>query len=113
MITIIAGSRDFNDFNFIYEHLNNLPFEIDEVVTGCARGPDSIGKQWAVDSDVHVKEFPANWDKHGKRAGFLRNKEMAVYAEALILFWDGKSKGSKHMLDVALKEQLFVQVVEI
>lgn len=55
--------------------------------------------------------FKADWDKHGKAAGFKRNTEMAKYADALIAFWDGKSKGTKHMIDTAKSHNLKVRVI--
>lgn len=86
--------------------------QITEVVSGTARGPDTVGAQWAVDQEppIPVKEFPANWNTHGKKAGYLRNKEMADYADALLAIWDGKSKGTKHMIDLASKAGLDVWV---
>ena len=53
-----------------------------------------------------IKEFPAKWGQYGKRAGYLRNEEMANYATHCICFWDGESKGTKHMIDIAEREKL-------
>jgi hypothetical protein len=67
------------------------------VVCGMARGADECGKQWAEHNGVTVKEFPADWEQHGKRAGFIRNKAMAEYADAGIGFWKDESGGTANM----------------
>lgn len=73
-------------------------FAITEVVSGGAKGVDSLGEVWAHSMGVPVKVFPADWDKHGKKAGFVRNAEMAEYADALIAVWDGQSRGTYDMI---------------
>jgi len=102
MNVIVAGGRDFRNKEVLYKILNDFYTgnTIEQVVCGGARGADSLGACWAEDNFVEVKDFPANWDKFGKSAGYRRNVDMANYADCLILFWDGKSKGSKHMLDI-------------
>jgi len=110
MKTIIAGGRDFDDVDLLYFSLLNLPWDISEVVSGGARGADTLGEVWASSKDIHYNRFPANWDKYGKQAGFLRNVSMGEYADALVAFWDGKSKGTKHMIDEAVKRGLYIKV---
>lgn len=73
-------------------------YSIIEVVSGDARGIDQFGIDWAVDNWIPYKTFPANWDKYGKSAGAIRNREMAEYADILFAFWDMKSPGTKHMI---------------
>lgn len=71
------------------------------VVSGCAPGPDSLGIRWASENNIPLKKFPANWRPNGiynARAGLERNQDMANFADALLLLWDGKSRGSAHML---------------
>lgn len=75
---------------------------------GVAKGVDLLGKQWAINNGVPVKMFPANWKLHGNKAGFIRNVEMANYANALIAIWDGESSGTKHMIGIAKKLKLRV-----
>lgn len=110
---IIAGGRDFNDFRLLSEScmymLQNKRNV--EVVSGTANGADKLGEQFANFAGHQLKQFPANWDVYGKRGGFVRNKEMAEYADALIVFWDGKSKGTGHMIDLAKKMNLKVKIV--
>lgn len=98
MKIIIAGGRDFNNYYILEEVLNSFKGLVDEVVSGDARGADEIGARWATYNNIPVKHFPAEWDKYGKSAGFIRNAEMAEYADAAICFWDGKSKGTAHMI---------------
>lgn len=74
------------------------PFEITEIVSGGARGPDKHGELIAKVNNIPLRVFPADWDTHGKAAGHIRNSEMGVYADALIAVWDGKSKGTAHMV---------------
>ena len=73
-------------------------------------GSDGGGERFAHDFSLPVTRFPANWDAHGKRAGFLRNQEMAEHADALIALWDGHSRGTKSMIDIATKKGLAVHV---
>ena len=114
---IIAGTRDFNDYAFLKKNLDyflqgiNPNNEEIEIVSGNARGADKLGERYAKEHNLPVKLFPANWDKYGKRACYLRNQEMANYADVLIAFWDEKSKGTKHMIDIAKKQDLTVIVV--
>jgi hypothetical protein len=104
--TIIAGNRDiagieFTDYELLSRLLARAPFEITEVVSGRARGVDRLGERWAREHNIPVKEFEvtgADWRIIGKGAGHLRNREMAAYAEALALIWDGCSRGSGGML---------------
>lgn len=106
MKTIIAGSRTIENALLVRDAALDCGWNITEVVCGKARGVDTLGEAWAVEYSVPVRFFPADWNKHGKRAGFLRNTEMAEYGEALILIWDGKSRGSKMMLDIAKRKGL-------
>lgn len=114
---IIAGGRDFSDYNLIEQTLLNYfnKYHIEkplvEIVSGGAKGADRLGERFAKQYDIPVKLFPANWDLYGKSAGYRRNKEMAEYADCLIAFWDGKSKGTGHMIDLANKNQLIVNVI--
>lgn len=113
MKTIVAGSRDFAEYDLLALHLDQSPWRITEVVSGKARGADSLGEEWAAHNDIPVSSFPADWNKYGKSAGYIRNSAMADEAGALVAFWDGKSKGTKHMIDLALGKRLYVYVVPV
>ena len=113
MKTIIAGSRGINDFNTVRDAAYSAPWEFSEIVSGGARGVDCLGEQFGDGINVPVTIFPANWNKYGKSAGYKRNVEMADYADALIAVWDGKSKGTKHMIDIATSKGLKIYVHNI
>ena len=113
MKVIIAGGRTFNDYDLLCQNCDkalSLQTEI-EIVSGTANGADKLGEKYAKEKGYPIKQFPADWDKYGKSAGYKRNEEMAKYADALIAFWDGKSKGTKHMIDLAKRYELKVKVV--
>ena len=113
MKIIIAGSRNFNDYNLLKSSCDNLltQFTNIEIVSGTARGADKLGERYAREKGYDIKQFPANWDKFGKSAGYIRNDEMAKYSDMLVAFWDGTSKGTKHMIDLANKRSLKVEIV--
>lgn len=113
MKVIIAGSRDFDDYYFLAKELDMYPIKITEVVCGEAKGADLLGKQWAHRHDVNVSSFPADWTKHGKSAGPKRNMQMGDYADRLIAFWDGESKGTKQMIDYMIRLEKPVHIVYI
>ena len=98
MKTIIAGTRTFTDYGLLEKAIHSSRFEITEVVCGLAKGADSLGEQWAIQHNIPVAYFPAEWKLYGKKAGPLRNKQMAEYADKLIALWDGESKGTKNMI---------------
>jgi hypothetical protein len=106
--TIIAGSRGVTNYQFVKAFLDSTELKITEVVSGGARGADKLGEQWAAENGVPLKIFPAQWSIYGKGAGYIRNREMAQYADALIAFWDGKSKGTANMINEAKKQGLTV-----
>lgn len=92
--------------------LRNVDLTTVEIVSGGARGADSLGEKFAREHGCKIKRFIPDWDGLGKKAGFVRNWDMAKYADACVVFWDGKSKGTKHMIDLAKKEGLNLRVVE-
>jgi len=113
MKVIIAGGRNFRDYDKLRESCDNILVnqkEI-EIVSGTAAGADTLGERYAQEKGYEVKKFPAQWDLYGKSAGYKRNQQMAEYADGLIAFWDGKSKGTKHMIDIANKMGLKVRVI--
>jgi len=105
MKLIIAGSRNITDYELVKTQLDTL-LDITEVVCGKARGVDALGERWAIENNIPVKYFPANWDKYGKSAGYRRNVEMAEYADGLFAIWDGESKGTNHMVNIAKEKHM-------
>ena len=80
------------------------------VISGTASGADRLGEAWAAKSGVPCERFPADWNRHGKAAGPIRNEQMADHAEALIALWDGASRGTAHMINAANRKGLRVHV---
>lgn len=114
---IVAGSRKFQNYPFLQSKLKHLLSRLDkenlEIVSGGAYGADKLGEDYAENHDIPLKIFPANWDRYGKSAGYKRNKQMAEYATHLVAFWNGTSKGTKHMIDLAKEHGLKVRVVYV
>lgn len=116
MKTIIAGSRDITDPRHVWDAVREAQtegLEVTEVVTGGARGVDTIAHNGATKGGIDTTVMHANWEGHGKAAGPIRNRRMAEYADALIAVWDGKSRGTKNMIDEARKRGLAVWVHRI
>lgn len=113
MKVIIAGGRDFNDFNLLCEKCDKiLSRQTDiEIVSGRAKGADQLGEKYARLRGYPIKMLPANWNLHGKQAGYIRNVEMAEYSDALIAFWNQESKGTEHMIDVARERNLLIRII--
>lgn len=109
---IVAGGREFDDYELLKKELDRLLmcFEAVEIVSGTAYGTDRLGERYANEKGFSIKRFPANWDL-GKSAGYIRNKQMRDYADSCICFWDGKSKGTKHMIDLANKIGMELTVI--
>lgn len=116
MKVIIAGGRDFANLELMTKKMDFFLSKAThmniEIVSGKARGADALGEEYAKLRNYPIAEFPADWDKYNKGSGFRRNTEMAEYADALVAFWDGKSRGTMHMINVAKKKGLQVKVVE-
>lgn len=99
MKVIIAGSRDISDYSQIVTAVDSSGFKISEVVSGGARGVDHLGEKFALENCIPFKIFFADWDTYGRRAGPIRNAQMAKYANAAVVVWDGKSSGTRNMIE--------------
>lgn len=111
MKIVVAGSRTVTERDvhqaFAYCSWVNLASEI---VSGTAKGADTFGENWARDKGVPTRRMPADWDKYGKKAGPIRNRQMAEVADGLIAIWDGRSRGTKSMIEFAKELGLRVAV---
>lgn len=114
MKVIIAGGREFSDYELLKSSCDNILSSVTdiEIVSGKSLGADKLGEYYAKEKGYKVKEFPADWIKYKKGAGPIRNKQMAEYADGLIAFWDGRSKGTKNMIDLAKKHGLKVRIIK-
>lgn len=112
---IVAGGRKFANYELLAAKMDAFTKDLDftdlEIVSGGARGADLLGERWALENEVPVMRFAAEWDRLGKSAGFRRNDQMREYATHLVAFWDGKSKGTRHMIALAARHRLKVRVV--
>ena len=113
---IIAGSRTFNDYNLLKEQLDFL-FQNKKIthkiiiIHGCALGADSLGEQYAMENNLEIVAMPALCNIFGKSAGYKRNVQMAEEADACVVFWDGISKGSKHMIEISENMGLNLKII--
>ena len=115
MRIIIAGSRNFEDYMYLEETMlkviGSLEHKDIEIISGMAKGADKLGAAFAKHHGFKLKEMPADWTRYGNSAGYRRNAEMASYAiedpeSMLVAFWDGESKGTGHMVDLAKKHNI-------
>lgn len=113
MRVLICGSRTFKDSDKMFSVLNTGPY-IHTVIHGAAAGADSLAHDWAKIYARQVEIFRADWIREGKAAGILRNQRMLEYGkpDRVVAFWDGKSPGTKHMIEIAQKAGIPVQIVE-
>lgn len=111
---IVAGSRKWPWPNYLKQvlthYLSNYSTEDIVILCGEALGPDLLGRRWAEERGITVESYPADWDTYKKAAGYIRNKQMAENATHLIAFWDGTSRGTRHMIKLAHDHGLKVKV---
>lgn len=96
----IIGSRDFNDYELLCKELEPYKNKITQVISGGAKGADSLGERWAKENNIPTQIFLPDWNKHGKGAGLLRNHDIIKNSDAVIAFWDNKSTGTKQALEL-------------
>jgi len=114
---VIAGGRTFNDLKRMTKVCDHMLSEKSkthsiEIVSGTAKGADKLGEAYAYSRGYAVKRFPADWDGFGVSAGHIRNKQMAMYTDAVIAFWDGRSRGARHMIYLAKAKELPLTVIK-
>ena len=122
---IVAGGRDFSDRELMDREIRNTVAELPDdrsvsIVSGMAKrtlqdgttvSADWLAYEWAIANHCKVYKYYADWNTYGKRAGYLRNEDMAKVSHGLLAFWDGVSKGTKHMIQTARNMNLYVKVV--
>ncbi|MFW5872129.1 MAG: DUF2493 domain-containing protein [bacterium] len=107
----IVGSRTFNDYQLLKEKIECLGIVINEIVSGGAKGADTLGAEYAKENDIKLTVFLPDWEKHGRAAGFFRNRIIIDNCDMLIAFWDGQSKGTKHSIDLAKQKNKDCKVI--
>jgi hypothetical protein len=107
----VIGSRNFNDYKKLCETLSQ--YEISEIVSGGAKGADSLAERYSKEYDIKITIFYPDWKKFGKSAGPIRNKEIIDYCDRVVAFWDGTSKGTKSSINIANRLKREVNIVKI
>lgn len=112
MRIIVAGSRNITNYSTVVQAIQESGWlsKRTEIVSGMAQGVESLAARFALKNGYALYQFPADWNKYGKSAGMIRNQEMAEFADALIAIWDGRSRGTKGMIEIARKRGLKVFV---
>ena len=113
MRVIIAGGRDFSDFDILSQEINKLFTNVNNpvIISGTARGADRLGERYAKLNKITLERYPADWDRYGKSAGYRRNEQMAKLSDTALIFWDGKSKGTNHMIKLSRIYKLKVKII--
>jgi hypothetical protein len=109
----IIGGRDFDDYDLLAKSvIKHYGFtDIDAIISGGAKGADSLAERFAKDIHVPMKVFPAEWDIYGKSAGYKRNVKIITSADVVFAFWDGHSKGTKHSIDIARAQGKVLNII--
>ena len=119
MKILVCGSRMFaidSDYadgkSVVWSYLDGLAPDGLHLVMGGARGPDDWAQEWATQARINHTVLYADWEKHGRRAGVIRNLVMLDMNPDLVLaFWDGESKGTKHTIDKARERGIPVEII--
>lgn len=115
---VVAGRRNFDNYEAAKEYIDFCISKLKHLftlvfVSGGCKGADKLGKQYALENGYEIMRIPADWKKHGKAAGPKRNMKMAQMADFVICFWDGKSKGTKSMINYTIKSQKPLKIKKI
>lgn len=103
MNVAIVGSRGFKNYEYLEKSISIYFKSISKVISGGAKGADSLAKRFAQEKNIEYIEYPADWDQHGKAAGFIRNLEIVNNCDVLVAYWDSVSNGTKHSINIARK----------
>lgn len=113
----IVGSRSFTDYDLLVENISNIVSKpITLIVSGGAKGTDTLAEDFAKEFNIPLKVFAANWYKNGiynKYAGFERNHDIVSQADYVIAFWDKVSKGTLHTITLAKRANKLLKVVYV
>ncbi len=110
MIVAVIGSRSFNDYELLNRTLEG--YNISEIISGGAKGADSLAKEYATEKDIQIIEFLPEYDKYGKGAPLERNKTIVDNSDMVIAFWDGKSRGTKFTIDYATRQEKSIEIIK-
>ena len=106
---IIAGSRGYTDYDALCKAMKCM--NPTAIISGCALGADKLGERWAIENNIELIKMPAHWETYGRSSGMERNGRMALEADTLVALWDGYSKGTKNMIDIAKSKRLNIVII--
>lgn len=113
----IVGSRSFNNYELLKKEINNFisenDFSINQIISGGARGADNLGEKYAKELNIETQIFYPDWNKYGKKAGFIRNEDIINNSDVIIAFWDGQSHGTKHDIELANKYKKILKIIYV
>lgn len=107
----VVGSRTFNDYELLRSTLDKYDY-IELIISGGAKGADSLAERYALENNIKTLIFKPKWSEYGKRAGYIRNINIIENSDLVIAFWDGKSKGTKHSIDLAKKNKKQLLIIQ-
>jgi len=107
----VIGSRSFNDYKLLCNTLQEYKHYKLEIVSGGAKGADSLAKRYAEENLLPYKEFLPDWDSFGKQAGFIRNADIIANSDEVVAFWDKKSSGTANSIHLAGKKGIPVKII--
>lgn len=107
----VVGSRNFNDYELLKQTLDQYKGVVTHIVSGGAKGADTLAEKWASENNVEMLIFLPDWYRYGKSAGYIRNRDIVSNSDLVIAFWDGTSKGTKHSIDLAESKNKELKVV--
>jgi len=111
MKVAIIGSREFYDYDLLCKSLEHVKDKITLIISGGARGADSLAERFALENNIPTRIFKPDWDRLGKRAGFMRNKDIVSNADVIIAFWNGVSPGTASSIDLAEEYEKPIKVI--
>ena len=115
---VIAGCRDYTNYKEAKEYIDACISQIRKeneiiIISGGAKGADALGEQYAKENSFKIERYPADWEKYGLSAGPKRNEQMAKICDFVICFWDGRSRGTKSMINYANKYKKPIRIKKI
>ena len=115
---VVGGCRDFNDYTVLSEYLDTVLSNISKendiiILSGHCRGVDTLAERYAEEHGYKTEIYPAEWDKYGKSAGPKRNKLMVDKSDYVVAFWDKQSRGTKSLIEYAMKQNKPIRVKDI
>lgn len=113
---LVCGGRNFNDKETLYGKLDKISRILSgrdiTIIHGAARGADSLANDWATDRKVQIEAFPADWNRHGKAAGPIRNQQMLTEGKPDVIVAFSGGSGTAHMISIARKAGIPVYEVK-